>query len=96
MDVVKKMPYNLKVDRQGRIVLPMEVRRSLGVVKGGKITLDKKNNRLFINVGGELQGKVDQWKKTLKAVKVEAKGFEPGESKWVSEDWAQRKLGIQA
>jgi len=94
--VVKKMPYNLKVDRQGRVVLPIEVRRSLGVVRGGSITMYKKNNRIFIDVGGDLEGRVGRWKKTLRDMDVAVKGFEPGESKWLSEEWVRRKLGIRA
>jgi AbrB family looped-hinge helix DNA binding protein len=96
MDVVIKMPYTLKVDRQGRIVLPIEIRRSLGVARGGSIVLKKKSNRIFIDVGGDLEESVKQWKERLKSLDVEAKTFEPGESKWVSEDWARKKMGIPA
>lgn len=97
MEVVIKMPNTIKVDKQGRMVLPVEVRRALGVVQGGSIVLKKKNSRIFIDAGGgELEKNAKLWKEKLKSTHVEAKGFEAGESKWLSEDWAKKKLGIQA
>ncbi len=32
--------YKLAVDRQGRVVLPVELRREMGVEGGGQLTLD--------------------------------------------------------
>jgi bifunctional DNA-binding transcriptional regulator/antitoxin component of YhaV-PrlF toxin-antitoxin module len=96
MEVVIKMPYVVRVDRQGRLVLPIEIRRSLGVVQGGSIILREKNNRIFIDINGELEKKVDQWKEKLKNMNIEVKALELRESKWVSEDWMRRKLGIRA
>ncbi|MFQ5887097.1 MAG: hypothetical protein ACE5HY_00190 [Candidatus Hydrothermarchaeales archaeon] len=90
------MPYILKVDRQGRVVLPIEIRRNLGVARGGSIVLKKKNKRVFIDVGGDLEESVKRWKERVKRLDVEAKTFEPGEAKWLSEDWVRKKLGIPA
>lgn len=36
--------YKLAVDRQGRVVLPMAVRRELGIEGGGQLTLDVEEN----------------------------------------------------
>jgi bifunctional DNA-binding transcriptional regulator/antitoxin component of YhaV-PrlF toxin-antitoxin module len=96
MEVVIKMPYVVRVDRQGRLVLPIEIRRSLGVVQGGSIILREKNNRIFIDINGELEKKVDQWKEKLKNMNIEVKALELRESKWVNEDWMRKKLGIRA
>lgn len=96
MDVVIKVPYELKVDPQGRVVMPKELRRILGVVEGGSIVLEKKNNRVFIQASRDIERDVEQWKEKLKGMSIEAKGFEAGESKWVSEDWAKKKLGTLA
>jgi len=96
MEVVIKMPNILKVDQQGRVVLPIEIRRALGIVRGGSIVLEKKNNRIFINAGGKLEENVKQWKERVKSINVEAKTFKAGESKWMSESWAKKKLGIRA
>lgn len=96
MDMVIKVPYKIKIDKQGRIVLPVEIRRSLGIVGSGSIVLKKRNNRIFIDAGAELEENVKQWKERMKSTRVEVKTFEPGESKWLSEDWARKKLGIRA
>ncbi|GBE55093.1 spoVT / AbrB like domain protein [archaeon BMS3Bbin15] len=95
MEMVIKMEYVLKVDRQGRVVLPVEFRRELGIKNGGSIVLKKKNSRIYVEVGGDLEGKVEQWKEKLKGMEVKAQQFKPGESKWVSENWVRKKLGIQ-
>jgi AbrB family looped-hinge helix DNA binding protein len=95
VDVVIKVPYVLKVDKQGRVVLPIEVRRKLGVLRGGSLVLKKTDNRIFIDAGGDLEESVRRWKERIKSFDVDAKTFEPGESKWLSEDWARRKLGIR-
>jgi len=70
MEVVIKMPNILKVDQQGRVVLPIEIRRALGIVRGGSIVLEKKNNRIFINAGGKLEENVKQWKERVKSRNV--------------------------
>jgi bifunctional DNA-binding transcriptional regulator/antitoxin component of YhaV-PrlF toxin-antitoxin module len=96
MEVVIKMEYVLKVDRQGRVILPVELRRELGVKKGGSIIIRKKNNRIYIDVHRELEGEVKRWKEKIKGVKVDVEQIGRIESRWVSEDWSRRKLGIQA
>jgi len=40
----------------GRVVLPVEIRRKLGVKDGGSIILRKKNNRIYLDVQRELEG----------------------------------------
>jgi len=90
------MEYVLKVDRQGRVILPVELRRVLGVKNGGSIIIRKKNNRIYIDAGRELEGEVKRWKEKIKRIKIEVEQIGRTESRWVSEDWSKRKLGIQA
>ena len=90
------MEYVLKVDRQGRVILPVELRRVLGVKNGGSIIIRKRNNRIYIDVGRELEGEVKRWKEKIKGIKIEVEQMGRTESRWVSEDWSRRKLGIRA
>jgi len=90
------MEYVLKVDRQGRVVLPVELRRELGVKDGGSIIIKKKNNRVYIDVKRELEDEVKRWKEKIKGMKVKAGGIGRAESRWVSEEWSRKKLGIRA
>jgi len=96
MEVVIKMEYVLKVDRQGRIILPVELRQELGVKNGGSIIIKKKNNRIYIDVERELEGEIKRWKEKIKGIKIDIEQIGRIESKWVSEDWSRRKLGIKA
>ena len=96
MEVVIKMEYVLKVDRQGRVVLPVELRRELGVKNGGSIIIKKKNNRIYIDVRREIGEEVKRWKRKIKGIKIDVEKVGRVESKWVSEDWSRKKLGIQA
>ena len=46
MEVVIKMEYIVRVDKQGRLVLPIELRKDLKLEKGGKIIIKRKNTRI--------------------------------------------------
>ncbi len=50
--MVIKMEYVLKVYRQGRVILPVELRRVLGVKNRGSIIIKKRNNRIYIAAPG--------------------------------------------
>ncbi len=89
------MEYVLRVDRQGRVVLPVELRRKLGVKDGGSIILRKKNNRIYIDVQRELEEDVKRWKEKIRGIKINVEQIGGIESKWVSKDWSRKKLGIQ-
>ena len=90
------MEYVLKVDRQGRVILPIELRRELGVKNGGSIIIKKKNNRIYIDVEREIEGEVKRWKEKIKGIKIDVEQIGGTESRWVGEDWSRRKLGIRA
>ncbi len=68
MEMVIRTEYVLKVDRQGRVVLPVEFRREVGIKNGGSIVLKKKNSRIYVEAGGDLEGEVEQWKEKLKTL----------------------------
>lgn len=89
------MPY-VKVDKQGRIVLPKDVKRALGIEErsslvyrmvGGKVVLEKfsaeRIEEAFARLG-EIAPSLD-----TDVVKV------TGEDKYVDREYALRKIGLR-
>ncbi|RLG55228.1 MAG: hypothetical protein DRN88_05920 [Candidatus Hydrothermarchaeota archaeon] len=94
MEVVIKMEYIVRVDKQGRLVLPIELRKDLKLEKGGKIIIKRKNTRIYIETKTEFEDKAKEWKKKIKEIKVIPRKLEVKETKWVSENWIKKKLCI--
>jgi len=85
----------VKVDRQGRIVLPKEVRQALGIsentemvcrVVGNKIVLERFSPTVIREAFEELEEIAPSIE--LDAVKVE------GEDRYVDREYALRKIGL--
>ncbi|MBS7633991.1 AbrB/MazE/SpoVT family DNA-binding domain-containing protein [Candidatus Bathyarchaeota archaeon] len=93
--MVQNMELTIKVDRQGRAVLPREVRIALGIdgetemvcrVVGNRLVLEKFNVDSARKAFAELEEIVPSLE--LDTVKVE------GEEKYVDREYALRKIGV--
>jgi len=91
------METTIKVDKQGRIVLPMDVRKALGIegeaemvcrVVGNRIVLEKFSIDSIRKAFAELEEIAPSLE--LDTVKVE------GEDKYVDREYALRKIGIRS
>ena len=92
------MASTIKIDKQGRIIIPKEIRDKLGLhntdlkihVIGNKIIIEPFNS--------ELEQQASEWEKALKNLDIEAFRIdhdkEENESKWFSEGYAKQKLGL--
>jgi len=85
-----------KVDKQGRLVLPSRVRRSLGLAEGGHISVRLDGSRVVIEVKSrDVEARVREW--SANALKADSKAFverrEEG-GKWMSDEYVRRKLGL--
>jgi AbrB family looped-hinge helix DNA binding protein len=87
----------VKVDKQGRMILPKDIRRSLGIegetemvcrVVGNKIILEKFSVEAVHKAFAELEEIAPSLE--LDTVKVE------GEDKYVDREYALRKIGIRS
>jgi len=90
------MEATIKVDRQGRMVLPRDVRRALGIdgdteivcrVVGNKVILERFSIDSIHKAFAELEEMAPSLE--LDTVKVE------GEDKYVDREYALRKIGIR-
>ncbi len=90
------MEYEVSVDRQGRMVIPAPVRKLLGLAGGGKLLLRVRNGRVELTpVEASLEERVNKWKEEALATRAEPFTEEAEGWKWVSREYAERKLGLR-
>ena len=87
--------YSVRIDKQGRIVIPSEVRRLLKLEPNSELLLDVRDNTIVLEpVHRDLNKVVDEWYKKMLEMKIEARGLKIEPSMWMSEEYVRRKLGI--
>ena len=88
-----------KIDSQGRILIPAEFRRKLGLKAECEVGLTIIGNDLIIRkVNSDLKAKVDQWKQELLNVSVPIGITNESDietDKWMDREYAERKLGLR-
>lgn len=84
------------IDKQGRLVLPAHIREALGLKGGGEVTIRLDGPRVIIEpVSNDVKKKVREWIDLTKSLEAEAFTEETDESwKWMSSEYARRKLGL--
>jgi AbrB family looped-hinge helix DNA binding protein len=94
--MVKKVEDAIKVDKQGRLVLPSHIREAFGIKQGGQLTIRIDGSKAIIEpVKQDVKKKVQEWEKLSRNLKAEAFTEETNESwKWMSREYARRKLGL--
>jgi AbrB family looped-hinge helix DNA binding protein len=94
--VVCGVEYTIKVDKQGRLVLPSNIREALGLENGGHVTVRLDGRRLVLEPEPvDVKKRVQDWMKDALETRVEALAEERGESwKWMSREYAGKKLGL--
>ncbi len=96
--MVKMMANITKLDGQGRIVIPAEIRHQLKLEPDTEVELNLVGNDLVIKkVNSSLESDVRQWKEDLVRTKIPA-GItitdEDEGDKWMDEDYVEKKLGL--
>ena len=87
--------YRVRIDKQGRIVIPSEVRSLLKLEPNSELLLDVRDNTIVLEpVHRDLNKVVDEWYKKMLEMKIEARELEIEPSMWMSEEYVRRKLGI--
>jgi len=92
------MEQVVKIDKQGRMIIPASIRAALGIVDECKALVRIDGRRLIVEiVNEELERLVDEWREMALSLNVEAFVEEvEGESwRWMSREYAERKLGIR-
>jgi len=90
------MEQIIRIDKQGRLVLPASVRESMGLKDGGKVSVRLDGFRVIIEpVFMDLEKSVKTWRESTLELHVNPFTEDITESwKWMSRDYARRKVGI--
>lgn len=95
--MVKSLERTINIDKQGRLVVPANIRETLGIKEGGQVFLRLEGNRIIIEAVTEnLEKSVEEWAKKTKRQPAKAMMEETKESwKWMSYEYARKKLGLR-
>jgi len=91
------MEYMVRIDKQGRMVIPASMRAALGIVDGCKALVRLDGRRLIVEVVDEdLEGRVAEWREMALSLHAEPFAEDVEESwRWMSREYAERKLGFR-
>jgi AbrB family looped-hinge helix DNA binding protein len=95
--MVQLVERTIRVDKQGRLVLPSNVRKQLGLRRnGGTVSVRLDGARIVLEpVYEDLERRVAEWRKSVLALHAKPFTEQIEESwKWISVDYARRKLGV--
>jgi AbrB family looped-hinge helix DNA binding protein len=93
----------VKVDKQGRMVLPSRLRESLGVKKGGRVSIRLEGSKAVIEprTKENIEERIKNWVKITLDTKAQVfternheKNMKRTGWKWMSLEYARRKLGL--
>jgi AbrB family looped-hinge helix DNA binding protein len=87
----------IKMDKQGRITIPAQIRNLLSLSENNLLEIDIQTNQIVIRkqIIADPE-KVEIWFKKLSQTALPALKIETGiqDSKWYSEDYVKQKLGL--
>ncbi len=87
----------VKIDKFGRIIIPKEIRRSLGIKEETELEIEVKDEKILITLkDSSLEERVEELMSYLKnnAPKPFVSDEEAGE-KWYSAEFSMRKIGLK-
>ncbi len=89
--------YTIKVDKQGRLVLPVNIREALGLENGGHVAVRLDGRRAVLEPETvDVKRRIQEWMKEALETRAEAFTEEHGESwKWMGREYARKKLGLR-
>jgi AbrB family looped-hinge helix DNA binding protein len=95
--LVKKMEY-IKVDKQGRITIPSQIRNSLSLSENSVLEIAVQANEIILRKSTPSDSKeIDEWFEFMKSAPTPRAKNDVliDESKYYSEDYVKQKLGIE-
>lgn len=94
--MVKNMEDILKMDKQGRIILPARIRKAIGIKEGEELLVRLDGSRIIIEpFSKDLKKGIEEWINLVRNSNLEVFTEKIEESwKWMSYEYARRKLGL--
>ena len=96
--MVNQMTDTIKLDKQGRIIIPIEIREKLNLHEA-ELKINVIGKKIIIEpFNADLEQEVSDWESYLKSNEIKPFKIElsdeENESKWFSEGYAKQKLGL--
>ena len=88
------MKFRISIDKFGRIVIPAQIRKKLGIKTGSELIVELRGSVIIIRPLRDIDETVEKWFKRIVDMKVEAKYFKLSGGKWLNDDYVRRKLGL--
>jgi len=94
---VKKLPYIIKVDKQGRLVLPKEVREKAGIKEDSQLICIVIGERIILEhfLIEKIQEAFRRLEEVAPSLDLDAVEEVIGEDKYVDREYALRKIGVR-
>ena len=93
----RNMTQTIKIDKQGRLVIPAEYRKILSLSEGTEVEIDLLADGLRIRkVQAETKQSIKKWKERILLQSTTAFSEKDMQrmGKWYSEDYVKNKLGL--
>lgn len=81
------------VDSQGRLVIPADIRERMGIGEED-LTLIASHGEMILRKEGVDSDEIEEWRKEMDEHAPKVGKVEEKDSKWFSEDYGKRKLGL--
>ena len=94
---VEQTEFKIKIDKQGRLVIPSRVRKAMGINGESEGVLRVRGRTIIIEiVNNDIKDSVEKWYEEMKKMKIRAFSSkeETPRSKWMSDAYAKKKLGL--
>ncbi|MEM2047567.1 MAG: AbrB/MazE/SpoVT family DNA-binding domain-containing protein [Candidatus Jordarchaeales archaeon] len=86
----------VRMDEQGRIVIPAEIRNLLRVKRNSRFSIRVEGSKIILEPVFDFESAVDEWVRVATSTKLEVMSEEVENSwKWIGKEYAERKLGLQ-
>lgn len=87
----------LKIDKQGRITIPAQIRNVLSISENNILEIDLQANQIVIRKKNSIdQEEIEKWFNNLSKTSIPAlkESSDHEESKYYSDEYVKQKLGI--
>ena len=93
--MVKYMEYS-KIDKHGRVAIPSRIRKLVGVEGETEVQIRVEGRRIIIEpISKDVEARVREWVEEVLNMNIKPSQEEIEESwKWVSREYAEKKLGL--
>jgi len=87
---------SVSVDKQGRLVVPSHLRENLGIKEGGRLSIYQDGRKLVLEpINEQIESEVKNWAQVTKETSIPMNTEDSQLSgKWMSEEYARKKLGL--